>query len=81
MSISRETFEAERLRGEAIALITGIMAQADVRQSDVAALLNCTPSSISHLLSKHSNMTLARLAQIGAALGIRFRLSASPLPS
>ncbi len=74
----RLAYEEELLRGEAVSLIAGLLETHGITQRELARRLGVGEARVSRILSGRENATLATIAALGHALGIRFSLLATP---
>jgi transcriptional regulator with XRE-family HTH domain len=74
----RLAYEKELLRGEAVEMVAGLLKELGISQRNLAERLGVGEARVSRILSGRENATLATLATLGHALGLRFSLVAIP---
>lgn len=74
----RLAYEQELLRGEAVEVIADLLDSHDISQRQLAERLGVGEARVSRILSGRENATLATIAELGDALGVRFALVAIP---
>jgi transcriptional regulator with XRE-family HTH domain len=74
----RLAYEEELLRGEAVEMVGGMLKDLGISQKELAERLEVGEARVSRILSGRENATLATLASLGHALGLRFALVATP---
>jgi transcriptional regulator with XRE-family HTH domain len=73
-------FERKLLYGEAAETIGALLRERGISQRELAERLGRSPSRVSRILGTGENTTLKTVADLGWALGLRFKLVATPLP-
>lgn len=73
-------FERELLYGEAAETIGALVNELEISQRELAARMQRSESRVSRILNAGENTTLKTIADLGFALGLRFHLTATPLP-
>ncbi|HEX6204363.1 MAG TPA: helix-turn-helix transcriptional regulator [Solirubrobacterales bacterium] len=76
----RRDFERELLYGEVGETLGALIAELGISQRQLADRLGLSESRVSRILGGAENVTLKTLADLGVALGLRFRLAAEELP-
>jgi transcriptional regulator with XRE-family HTH domain len=74
----RLEFEADLLRGEWSETVAALLRSAEISQKELARRLEVSEARVSRLLSGRENATLATIAEIGTAIGVRFSMVAIP---
>jgi transcriptional regulator with XRE-family HTH domain len=74
----RLAYEEELLRGEAVEVIADLLADHGISRKRLAERLGVGEARVSRILSGRENATLATIAELGDALGVRFALV--PIP-
>lgn len=69
---------AEGLKLEASDAINGALEAQGVSRAELARRLDCTPAFVTKILRGYHNLSLDTLARVGVALGIQWKLAASP---
>ncbi len=72
----RKHYAVESFIGDTAELIWQLLVRRNMKQSDLARLLNKTPAFVSQLLNGKANMTIRTLAEIVYALGATVEISA-----
>ncbi len=75
----RVDFERELLRSEVNEHLRALVSGLGVTQRTLAGRTNKSEARISRIMTARENVTLATLAELGWALGLRFELVAMPL--
>lgn len=76
---SRAARRGDELRRAVASTIVEAMEDRDVSRAELARRLETTRSSVTQTLSGGRNMTLQTLAEVGAALGVRWVITADPI--
>jgi transcriptional regulator with XRE-family HTH domain len=76
----RRDFERELLFGEVGETVGALINELGITQRQLAERLELSESRMSRILGGTGNVTLKTLADVGAALGLRFHLTAEELP-
>jgi len=76
----RRDFERELLYGEVGETVGALIAELGISQRQLAERLGLSESRVSRILGGAENVTLKTVADLGVALGLRFRLAAEELP-
>lgn len=76
----RRDFERDLLYGEVGEMVGALIAELGISQRQLAQRLGLSESRVSRILGGAENVTLKTLADLGVALGLRFRLAAEELP-
>jgi antitoxin component HigA of HigAB toxin-antitoxin module len=71
---ARDAYEQELLVGMTIDLVTALANAAEITQRELADRLGVTEGRVSQILSGKENLSLKKLASLGWALGVQFRL-------
>jgi transcriptional regulator with XRE-family HTH domain len=72
----KKLYAVEKLIGDTADMIWQLLEQKDMKQADLAKLLNKTPAFVSQLLNGKANMTVRTLAEVVHALGASVRIEA-----
>jgi transcriptional regulator with XRE-family HTH domain len=72
----RKLYAVEGLIADTAQLIWDLMERRNMKQADLARLLNKTPAFVSQLLNGKANMTTRTLAEVVYALGATVKLNA-----
>ncbi len=72
----RKLYAIEALIADTAQMIADLMGQKNLKQADLARMLNKTPAFVSQLLNGKSNMTLRTLAEVVYALGASVKIEA-----
>jgi transcriptional regulator with XRE-family HTH domain len=72
----RREFAVEGFIADTAQVIWELMEQRNLKQADLARLLNKTPAFVSQLLNGKANMTVRTLAEVAYALGAKVSLKA-----
>jgi transcriptional regulator with XRE-family HTH domain len=72
----RKEFAVEGFIADTAQIIWDLMEQRNLKQADLARLLNKTPAFVSQLLNGKANMTVRTLAEVAYALGAKVSLKA-----
>lgn len=78
--VERRDFERELLYAEVGETVGALITELGISQRQLADRLGLSESRTSRLLGGTENVTLKTLADLGVALGLRFKLSAEELP-
>jgi transcriptional regulator with XRE-family HTH domain len=73
-------FERQLLYGEVGETVGALIKELGISQRQLADRLELSESRTSRILGGTGNVTLKTLADLGVALGLRFRLTAEELP-
>jgi transcriptional regulator with XRE-family HTH domain len=73
------TFEHELLFGETVETVRALATSLGLSQRDLARRLDVSDARLSRVMSGRSNLTLATLADLGWAIGVRFEVVPVPL--
>lgn len=73
-------YERELLYAEAVEHLRAITRELGLTQHELAGRLQVSDARLSHIMSGRANLTLATIAELGWAVGMRFALVAVPLP-
>jgi len=76
----RRDFERQLLYGEVGETVGALIAELGISQRQLADRMGLSESRVSRVLGGSENITLKTLADLGVALGLRFRLAAEELP-
>lgn len=77
----RRLYEREGLIFRVTEQIAAAMEERKIRKSELAASMGTTKSYITQLLNGSENMTLAKVAEVFFALGLRVDITATPIDS
>jgi len=72
----QKAYAVEGLLADAAELIWQLLVRRNMKQADLARLLNKTPAFVSQLLNGKANMTVRTLAQVADVLGARIKIDA-----
>jgi transcriptional regulator with XRE-family HTH domain len=70
----RKVYAIEGLIADTAQLISDLLVQRNLKQADLARLLNKTPAFVSQLLNGKANMTIHTLAEVVFALGANVKI-------
>src|ERR1035438_9115720 len=72
----RKLYAIEGLIADAAQLVCDLLERRNLKQADLARLLNKTPAFVSQLLSGRTNMTVRTLAEVAHALDASVKINA-----
>jgi hypothetical protein len=72
----RKQYAVEGLIGDTAELIWQLLVRRNLKQADLARMLNKTPAFVSQLLNGKANMTVRTLAEVVYALGATVKINA-----
>jgi len=73
----KRNYAVESLIGDTAELIWQLLVRRNMKQADLARLLNKTPAFVSQLLNGKANMTVRTLAEVVYALGATVKIDAN----